>query len=113
MTTYSIVKSGLNANLLRQATSSHNLANTSTDGFSKQRVTQHERANGGTSTQVDTVTLSKEAQNISDNVPGPQNNVNPAMEVVSQVASEQNFKQNAKMVKTQDNMHQTLLDTLA
>lgn len=113
MTSTNISKSGLNANVVRQATSAHNTANANTDAFAKQRVSQQTSASGGTATRVDTVSLSEEAKSIAQEVEGAQNNVDVAEEAVNQIQSRQNFKQNVAVVRTQDEMTKTLLDTTA
>jgi flagellar hook protein FlgE len=113
MTSSNISRSGLNANSVRQTVSAHNVANTNTDTFAKQNTSQQALASGGTSTRVDTVTLSTEAKAIAREINGAQNNVDVAEETVSQIQSRENFKQNAAVVRTQDEMQKTLLDTTA
>lgn len=113
MNTFNIAGSGLRANIAQQATSAHNIANANTDGFARQRTTQSAEQTGGVSARVDTVSLSPEAQMQSETVAGAQNNVNVANEMVKQIETRENFKQNAQTVRAQDNMQKTLLDTFA
>lgn len=113
MTASETARTGMQANTTRQAVSAHNTANINTDGFAKQKTQQQTQISGGVSTQVDTVSLSQEAQAISEQVAGSQNNVNQAEEAVSQIQSRTNFKQNATVIRTQDEMDKTGLDMLA
>lgn len=113
MNAMQIAQSGLNANSVKQSASAHNVANLGTDGFSKQRSTHTEQKTGGVSTQVDTVTLSPQGKALSEQVDGSQNNVDLADEMVTQIEARENFKSNARVVRTQDDMQKTLLDTLA
>lgn len=105
--------SGLQANQSRQAASAHNIANQTTDGFAKQRVTQSDQTSGGVQHQVDVVDLSAQAKQISQSIEGSQNNVDVAEEMVTQIESKSGYQQNAQVVSTQDQMTKTLLDTFA
>jgi flagellar hook protein FlgE len=107
-----IARSGLQANAARQAVSAHNIANMNTDGFAKQTASQHTNSSGGVSSQVDTISLPTEAQQLAQQVDGAQNNVDLAEESVNQIQSRENFKQNAQIIRTQDEMQKTLIDTV-
>jgi len=113
MNAMQIAQSGLKANSVKQSASAHNVANLSTDGFSKQNTSHKAQQAGGVSTQVDTVALSDQGKELSAQVDGPQNNVELAEEMVTQIESRENFKSNTRVIRTQDEMQKTLLDTLA
>ena len=113
MNAQEIARSGLQVNEARQAVSAHNTANTNTDGFAKQATSQQATPTGGVLGQVDTLSLSAEAQQLAQQVDGAQNNVDITQETVDQIQSRENFKQNAQVIRAQDQMQQTLLDTLA
>jgi flagellar hook protein FlgE len=113
MNALDIARSGLRANQTQLTTSAHNTANVNTDGFAKQKTNQQTRLSGGVSSQVDTVSLSDEAKSLSEKLDGPQNNVDQTEEAVHQIESQSNFKQNAQVIRTQDQMQKTLLDITA
>ena len=106
-----IALKGLRADQIRQTTSAHNVANQITDGFAKQRVIQNEQISGGVQSFVDKLDLSIEAQQISLETDGPQNNVDLTDEMVSQIETKMSYQQNAQVIRTQNQMDQTLLDT--
>ena len=109
---HEISRSGLIAAQTRVNASAHNTANTSTDKFNKQHVTQSERATGGTDANIDTVELSAEALKRAEETPGDQNNVDQVEDTVERIESEHSFKRNVKAIRTQDEMDQTLLDAI-
>ena len=109
---HEISRSGLTAAQKRLEVSARNTANVNSDKFNKRRVTQQERATGGTSARVDTVKLSEEAQKAAEELNGAQNNVNLVDESVERIASKHSFKNNAQVIRTKDQMDQTLLDAL-
>jgi flagellar hook protein FlgE len=113
MNAQEIARNGLHVNEVRQAVSAHNTANTTTDGFSKQTTSQQTAPTGGVLGQVDTLSLSAEVQQLAQQVDGAQNNVDITQEMVDQIQARENFKQNAQVIRAQDQMQQTLLDTLA
>lgn len=109
---HEISRSGLAAAQSRVSASAHNTANVSTDKFNKQRVTQNERATGGTDTRVDALELSAETQQIADTLQGAQNNVDQVEETVERIESKHSFVRNAKAIQAKDELAKTLLDTL-
>lgn len=112
MNALDIAHSGIKANHTQLATSAHNTANINTDRFSKQKTIQQARQQGGVSSRVDTVSLSSEAKSLAKNLDGPQNNVNLAEETVHQIQSTTHFKQNAQVVRKQDDMQKVLIDII-
>lgn len=110
---HEISRSGLRAAEMHHEVSAHNTANVNTDKFSKQRVSQQDRATGGTDARVDILELSEEAQQAAEELNGAQNNINLADEAVERIASKHSFENNAQIVRTKDQMDQTLLDTLS
>ena len=102
--------SGMQANQRRVAASAHNTANQTTDSFERQRVNAQERRTGGVETRVDKVELSDEAQELAQEIDGPQNNVDPVSETVDRITARENFKSNARIIRAQDEMLDTLLD---
>ena len=102
--------SGLRANQRRMNTSAHNVANVSTDEFSRHRVSAQERPSGEVDTRSDVVELSEQGKEIARAVKGPQNNVDLASEAVEQIEAREAFKSNARTLRTQDRLMQSLLD---
>lgn len=97
----------------RQAVAAHNTANLTTDGISRQRLSSRERAGGGVDSRVDTVDLTDEGRNIAQTVDGAQNNVDASSEAVNQITARSQQAQNARTLRTQDEMLGTALDMLA
>jgi flagellar basal body rod protein FlgG len=93
--------------------SAHNTANATTDSFARQQVTGSENPNGGVRSSVDTVELSRGEQTIAESIPGPQNNVSVVEQTVNRISAQRNFEVNARAVRTQDKMSQSLLDITA
>ncbi len=100
---------GMNAMGTRISAAANNVANASTDGFKKDRVTLEAKENGGVSTVVGKV-----------DTPGPViedrgttrelSNVDLAEELVSTIPTQGLYTANVRMIQTQDEMTGTLLD---
>ena len=92
--------------------SAHNTANASTDGFERLRTTAREIPSG-VHVNSDTVELSDDAKSLAEQVDGPQNNVDQAWETVDRIESSALFASNARTLRTQDRLMQSLLDIFA
>ena len=62
---------------------------------------------------MDTEELSRSEQLITELIPGPQNNVHAVEETVNRIAAQRSFEVNARVVRTQDKMTQSVLDITA
>ena len=96
MTIASIALSGLNASQARLNTAAHNIANSQTEDFHRQRVQQTALPQGGTSVSVST-----------SETPG----ADLIQDTVDSMASLYAFRANTMVLKTHDRMLGTLLDT--
>lgn len=94
----SIGNSGLQAAQLRLDASAHNVANLSTPGFRRQVVEQTENPGGGVQASVQRATQEGSALE---------------QEAVEQIAATYAFKANVQVLKTNDRMLGSLLDTKA
>lgn len=94
----SIALSGLNAATLNQRVAAHNVANVSTEGFTRQRVVQHTQPAGGVS-----ATVANHAR------PGE----NLAEDLVNQLQATYTFKAGVMLLKAEDERLGTLLDLRA
>ena len=88
--------SGMNAAQARLHTSAHNIANSNTEGFRRQEVSQTSQPDGGVSTQV-----------------VQQNTVGSALaaDLVQQLEAKNAFLANLAVFKRSDQMMGSLLDT--
>ena len=105
--------SGMRAGQQRLDAAAHNTANLQTDAFERQRITAWEAPAGGVQTRVDTVELSAGDRRIARTVGGPQNNVDPAGEMVESIASRSAFRANARSANVHDRLMASLLDVFA
>lgn len=97
--------SGLKAYSTALDSSAHNVANANTAGFTPQQVTFHEQANGGV-----IATISKEgASQANPELSG----TDLATEIVQSIEYKTGFQLAAKIVKTQDEILGSLIDTKA
>ena len=98
-TVASIAQSGLQAAQLRLSSSAHNVANGQTEGFRRQSVAQQAiEPQGGVQAQINQA-----------HTPG----VALEQEALEQIAASYAFKANMLVLRTQDQMAGTLLDTRA
>lgn len=94
----------------------NNVANVNTDKFKKSRLNLEEGANGGVTTslqQINTPGFPKEViQEDGTTVETESSNVDIAEEFTDMMGTETAYKANLKVVKTQDEMLGSLLDTM-
>jgi flagellar hook-associated protein FlgK len=98
MNTISTALSGMNAASLALATSAHNIANNQTPGFRRQSVARQATEGGGVSAEV----IRADAAGAS-----------LAEDIVTQMSASYAFKANLKVLKVQDEVLGSLLDTQA
>ncbi|WCM93108.1 flagellar basal body protein [Acidovorax sp. NCPPB 2350] len=95
----SIASSGLRAAQLQLDTSAHNVANLNTEGFRRQTVAQETQPDqGGVSSRVGRA--AQEGSSLEE-------------DAVGQMSATYSFAANLQMVKTEDRMLGSLLDTKA
>ncbi len=97
-TTPSIALSGMQAAQTRLRASAHNVANLSTEGFTRQEVRQTARGQGGVRTDV-----------VRAAVPGP----DLVRDTVEQLQARNAFMANLAVFKASDRLAGVLLDTRA
>ena len=105
--------SGLKASSIRMDVSAHNVANSNTDSFKKEIITQ-QSDNGIVQTTI-----------TKDNTPGPKvqghtpqgapetielSNVDISQEVGDQIIAHNNYAANVKTIQTQDELLGTIID---
>jgi flagellar hook-associated protein FlgK len=98
MNTTSIALSGMNAASLELATSAHNIANNQTPGFRRQSVARQAVEGGGVSAEV-----------LQANAAGE----SLAEDMVTQMSASYAYKANLKVLKIQNEVLGSLLDTQA
>ena len=94
----SIALSGLQAAQTRMSSSAHNIANAVTPNFRRQVVAQQSAPNGGVATAIERAPVAGDAL---------------AEDLVSLKLAQHLFTANLKVLRTQDQMLGTLLDTHA
>lgn len=93
-----IARSGLSAAMLRLDSVAHNIANAQTAGFRRQQVVQQAQSGGGVA---------------ADTTRAGQIGTDLATELVEQMQALYAFKANLQVIKVQDRMIGSLLDTQA
>lgn len=93
--------------------SAHNTANVETDGFTTERVLGTSAPGGGVRATIGQRQASGQDRTIAESLPGPQNDVNLVRETVNRIAAVRSFEANAKVVRTQDQLSQSLVDLTA
>lgn len=100
----SVPISGINSSILKNDVSAHDIANINTDGFQESQAIQTEKATGGT--QISAIRK-------VDTYEGGMSNTNLAEEMVEQSTNKNTLAANVNVLKTQDEMNQTVIDLLA
>jgi hypothetical protein len=113
VTSSTITLSGMRFAESRLASGAHNTANVGTDAFSRQQVRGVERPGGGVKTVTDSTRMPSNDQQLAEALPGAQNNVSLVQETVNRIAAVRSFEANATVVRTQDQLSQSLLDLTA
>ncbi|HRH15959.1 MAG TPA: flagellar basal body protein [Aquabacterium sp.] len=98
MSTSSIARSGMNAAMIQLDVSAHNIANAQTPGFKPQRAEMAAQPEGGVTA---TITQTKEARSTLEG------------DVVNQMAAGYYYRANLGVLKTEEKVMGSLLDTLA
>ena len=93
-----IARSGLSAAMLRLDSVAHNIANAQTPGFRRQQVVQQAQSSGGVA---------------ANTTRAGQVGTDLATELVEQMQALYAFKANLQVIKVQDRMIGSLLDTQA
>ncbi len=109
---YSAV-SGINAAFKKQSVSAHNVANLNTDGYKSSVASAQEGEHGGVKV---TISKSTEPGAVYDNGYGKvaeYSNVNYAREAVDQVNAKTQFAANLAVLKTSEEMTESLIDIIA
>lgn len=108
-----VALSGLRASETRLAVAATNVANQDTTGFKAQDVQLSADANGG-GVRTDIVDRSPATIEVAnDNEVQEKPNVSPDEEVANAQVATYNFKANLKVLKTEDDLQQSLLDIRA
>ena len=109
----SIALSGLNAASTRLSVSANNIANADTPGSHAKDVKQTTNANGGVDVSV--VDRSPPTVTASDGQGGTQQlpNTSPDAELVNTQTATYNFQANLRMIKTEDDLQQSVLNITA
>ncbi len=97
----SIPKSGIDASILKNDVSAHDVANVNTDGFQESQALQTEKSTGGT--QISAIRK-------VDTYEGGMSNTNIADEMVEQSTNKNTLAANINVLKTQDEMNKTVID---
>ena len=100
--TLSIAMSGLNAASTRLNVSAHNIANSQTPDFKRQRVEQSAQAEGGVSVTLDSASAPEQA---------PLGSLTE--DIVQQMTAAYDFKANLKVIQTEQDLLGQLLDLKA
>lgn len=107
-----IARTGLSAATARVGRAAHNVANVNTDGFKGQRVVTEEAPAGGvtySSVPIETPapTYDRDGREVTGS------NTDVVAETVEQMGAANAFKANLAVLKTDSEMHKTLLDLKA
>jgi flagellar hook-associated protein FlgK len=97
-TVFSTALSGLHAASTRLDSAAHNIANAQTPGFHRQEVAQTAQPEGGVKVEVQRA---------------PQQGVDLAQDIITQLSASYTYKANLQVVETASEMTGTLLDTRA
>lgn len=100
----SIPISGIDASILKNDVSAHDIANVNTEGFQQSQAIQTEKYTGGT--QI------SEIRKV-DTYEGGMSNTDIAEEMVEQSNNKNTLAANVNVLKTQDEMNKTVIDLLA
>ncbi len=109
---YSAV-SGINAAFKKQAASSHNVANSHTDGFKSLVASAQENENGGVKVSISKSTEAGAEYDDGYGKVAEYSNVNYAREAVDQLSARSLFATNIASLKTYEEMTESLIDILA
>lgn len=93
--------------------SAHNIANINTDGYEKVTATLNEGVNGGVVVTIgenEQIGPAYQVQTTSEPVPS---NTDYIEEVATQIMAEHLLKVNIEMIKTLDEMEESIIDILA
>ncbi|HAA78699.1 TPA: hypothetical protein DCE37_26675 [Candidatus Latescibacteria bacterium] len=93
--------------------SANNTANLDTDSLAAQRASAIESRGGGVTTIIDTPPHPNGQQSLAEALPRAQNNISLAQETVNRIAAVRTFEANASVIRTQDQLSQSLLDLTA
>ena len=107
--------SALQAFSKKIAVSANNVANVYSDEFKKSRAINSEGENGGVTTQIDIVDTPGSLVEDPLSTTGELkelSNTDIAEELVNQIAAEQGFKANAKVIKTYEETIGSLIDII-
>ena len=93
--------------------SAHNTANVNTDGFQKINATLNEGKNGGVVVKIGDNEQTGPAYQVQTTGEDQPSNTDYVEEVANQITAEHMLKANIEMIKTLDEMEESLLDILA
>jgi flagellar hook protein FlgE len=108
--------SAINALDKKMAVISNNIANSESDGFKKSRADLKEGDSGGVEVNITQVNTPGPTVTVDENnttVEKEMSNVDLAEELPQSMITQTGYNANLKMVKTQDEMLGTLLDTFS
>lgn len=113
MSTLNTSLSAIYASIELMNVSAHNTANINTDGFEKINATLNEGKNGGVVVTIGENEQTGPAYQVQTTSEPQPSNTDIAEETVDQITAENLLKANLEAIKTEDEMVESLLDTLA